>query len=324
MALYLLLFRCFVERSRYFIPMGRFVLQPATLLPFLVSVFILFFMPSGTAQVRLGFIGGLNFTSPVITGTHSVMQPGPRHPDGRPGKEYFSFFDSDALAPQFGITSLIPLRGRLSLEAQLLYFQYSYRYWAQYRWSQADAGPDLVLDQEHLQRFSYLELPVMLRYDFMDNAFSPFVSGGGYLGILLAANKQMNDRLLPANELPVEPRDGMSLSQEGNVNNLLLPWNAGLIGGLGIRYRKPAWEVGLVSYYRLGLVQVVDPSRRYAGDNPWTLNALDVFDDTFLHNLSFNLYVTFALGPGIAPGRFGSTYCSFTTKPVKAPKRKKK
>jgi hypothetical protein len=305
--------------------MGSLPLYPAAFLTTLVTAIQLLISTSAiSSQVRIGFIGGVNFTSPVITATHSVLQPGPRHPDGRPGKEYFSLFDGDAIAPQFGLTSLIPLRGRLSLEVQLLYFQYSYRYWAQYRWNQSNDGPSMVLDQEHLQRFSYLELPVMLRYDFLDNAFSPFASFGAYIGALLGANKQMNDRFLPENELPTEPNDGMTLNQEGSVSNLLLPWNAGLLGGLGIRYRKPAWEVGLVSYYRLGLVQVADPSRRYSGENQWALNALDVFDDTFLHNLSFNLYITFAIGPGISSNRFGSTYCTFNNKPARAPKQKRK
>ncbi len=266
----------------------------------------------GQEPVRIGIKGGFNTTAPVHTLSHSVIQSNGFGGANTGEKQYFSFFGPSSMGGQMGLLALVPLGRGFYLNIEALYNNYHFRYDTEYQWDDALSNDPLHLQQRHLQQISYIELPVLVRYDILPNAFSPFLQAGGFLGARIQANKQIASRFLPESQLPANPESGYSITQDGNLNDVVLGWNAGLLGGAGIRYRVPRVEFGLGLNYRIGLVQVADPSQRYSANNVWATNALDVLDDVFLHQLETSLYVVFPIGG--APGNtgFGSTYCSFT------------
>jgi hypothetical protein len=268
---------------------------------------------SGQEPVRIGIKGGLNTTAPVRTLTHAVMQGNGFGSANTGEKEYFGFFGPSSMGGQVGLLALIPFGQGFYLNVEALYNNYHFRYDTEYRWDDAVSNDALNLQQRHLQQISYIELPVLLRYDILPNAFSPFVQAGGFLGARIQANKQIVSRFLPESQLPANPEAGFSTTQDGNLNEVVLGWNAGLMGGAGFRYRVPRVEFGLGINYRMGMVQIADPSQRYSANNVWATNALDVLDDLFLHQLETSVYLIFPIGGSPANTGFGSTYCSFTS-----------
>jgi hypothetical protein len=292
------------------------VLNLKSIVSVLGLIFVSTVVSNIQSQVSLGIIGGVNFTAPVATVSHDILQPGSRNRDGSIGKEYFSMFSGESTGGQFGLMANVPLFSRFSIDIQLLYFQYSFPYHSRYTWSNDLGENPWTLDQMHRHNIDYVELPVMLRMEILPNAVSPFIAAGGYLGISSSSNKFISSRFIASNEISqTEEWNGYSLSAEGSLREVLLGWNAGILGGGGVRYRASMLEVGIAAYYRVGLVQIVDASRRYTAFNSFSSNSYDAMDNTFLHNLSLNVYLVFPLGGGFgAPSRYGGTYCSFTRK----------
>jgi len=267
----------------------------------------------GQEPVRIGIKGGFNTTAPVPTLSHTVLQGNGFGSANTGEKEYFGFFGPSSMGGQLGLLALIPFGQGFYLNVEALYNNYHFRYDTEYRWEDAVSNDPLNLHQRHLQQISYIELPVMVRYDILPNAFSPFVQAGGFIGARIQANKQIASRFLPESQLPANPETGFSITQDGNLNEVVLGWNAGLMGGAGFRYRVPRVEFGLGVNYRMGLVQIADPSQRYSANNVWATNALHVLEDLLLHQLETSLYLIFPIGGSPANTGFGSTYCSFTS-----------
>lgn len=268
----------------------------------------------GQEPVRIGLKGGLNFTMPVIPETYQVLQPGVY--DAIPGgeKEYSPMFGEGTMGGQIGLMGLIPVGSGFYIQPECVYYGYQYRYTSHYSWQDAISGDALDLTQRHQQSLSYIEIPVQLRFDFFPEPFSPFVHAGGYFGFRVQSGKTMETRFLPASQLPADPEAGFVPGAEGSMNNLTLGWNAGLMAGAGLRYRFQRFELGLDLNYRLGLVNIADPSMRYSAGNIWMLNAMDVMDDTFLHSLEMSLYILLPVGGKSGNYGFGTTFCSFTRK----------
>lgn len=271
----------------------------------------LLFSLSATAQnpIRVGVYGGINLTNVLPTESHSVLEPTPVGPD-REGKEYIEWFNSEQMGFQAGLMGLIPINDQISVVPMLLYMQHHFRYDVSQRFVDTLNPDPLVHDQRFRHQLRYLQIPIMLRWDMLPNRFSPFVQAGAYAGLLVDGQKSLDERLLPESQLPQDNNEGFVRSQSGPGNDALQSFDAGMLGGLGLRWRGNILEVGLMVNFRWELTAPVLDSRRYANAEGWASSAMDVYDAFSMQHLEAGLYLLVTPGGGgQAAGNWAN--CSF-------------
>jgi hypothetical protein len=229
--------------------------------------FFLVLMPliaNAQAPFRIGAYGGINFSNIMVLNRHSVLQPTPTIVD-REAKQYEDWFSLDHMGFQAGLISLIALNDQVYLVPMLRYSQHSFRYDTRILFNDTASADPLVMDQRFRQQFQYLQLPVMVRWDILPNDVSPFLSLGGYIGFLTGGTKQVDERFLRQSELPALDDDiGFIRAHSGPASNPVSNFDAGAMGGIGVRWRTNALEVGFMADFRWGLTPPILASRRYA------------------------------------------------------------
>ncbi len=272
--------------------------------------FAVLFSLSAIAQnpVRVGVYGGINLTNVLSTESHSVLEPTPVGPD-REGKEYIEWFNSEQMGFQAGLMGLIPITDQISVVPMLLYMQHHFRYDVSQRFTDTLNPDPLVYDQRFRHQLRYLQIPVMLRWDIAPNRFSPFVQAGAYAGFLIDGQKSLDERLLPESQLPQDNNEGFVRAQSGPGDDALQSFDAGMLGGLGVRWRGNILEVGLMVNLRWELTAPVLDSRRYANAEGWATSAMDVYDEFSMQHLEAGVYLLLTPGAGQSSGNWAN--CSF-------------
>ena len=282
--------------------------------------FFLVLMPliaNAQAPFRIGAYGGINFSNIMVLNRHSVLQPTPTIVD-REAKQYEDWFSLDHMGFQAGLISLIALNDQVYLVPMLRYSQHSFRYDTRILFNDTASADPLVMDQRFRQQFQYLQLPVMVRWDILPNDVSPFLSLGGYIGFLTGGTKQVDERFLRQSELPALDDDiGFIRAHSGPASNPVSNFDAGAMGGIGVRWRTNALEVGFMADFRWGLTPPILASRRYANTEGWATGYLDVFDEFATQHMDLGFYMVFAPGNIISASPSNYANCSFGQKSKK-------
>ena len=266
---------------------------------------------------RIGAYGGINFTNIMVLNRHSVLQPSPMIVD-REAKQYEDWLSLDHMGFQAGVISLIALNDQFFLVPMLRYAQHSFRYDTRVLFNDTALADPLVMDQRFRQQFQYLQLPVMVRWDLLPNAVSPFLSLGGYIGFLTGGTKQVDERFMRQSELPALDDDiGFIRAHSGPSSDPVSNFDAGAMGGIGVRWSTNTLEIGFMADFRLGLTPPILASRRYANAEGWATGYLDVFDEFATQHLDLGFYIVFAPGKIMSAGPSNYANCSFGQKSKK-------
>jgi hypothetical protein len=201
--------------------------------------------PATAGPVRLGAHGGLSV--PNIRGSET---------------DVFSRGFTSRRGPYFGLFAEFDLGLRFSLVTELNYTSQGGRRNGMQLIT--DPPPGLPLDIPFYANFKnetvldYVELPVLGRITF-GKMVHFFLNVGPYAGYLIRAKAVTGGSspiyLDQAGTQPIVPSP-VSFDAETDVMESLKKWNAGLIGGGGVRFAAGPGDIVLEAHFQLGLLTI--------------------------------------------------------------------
>ncbi|MEO1049846.1 MAG: outer membrane beta-barrel protein [Bacteroidota bacterium] len=270
-------------------------------------------------QFWIGFRGGINLTQATPEEKFYVFSP----TDGNSISNFDKTYDNfSRVGTQVGIIMSYEFIDNISVTLQPTYSAYRFDYATSFSWEDIE-NPDSRLDfsYTHEQSFSYLEIPLMFRYDFIlgqsgqrsgnsansnkkrgieQGTWVAFAQAGGYYGRLLRADKTVTTRGVDqasggVNELDV-------IEQSEGIDDLIIDSNVGVVGGLGIGYTLGNARISFEVNYKYGLNNITNEANRFTEDRLST-GVYDALDNIQLSNVE--AFISFVIPVKyITSGRF--------------------
>ncbi len=236
-------------------------------------------------QWWLGFKWGANLTSAIPEQRFSAFSP----TDGNTGEKTYEDFKH--LGVQAGIDATFYHKG-FSFSFQPNYRRQRFAYNNSFNWTDSNdptSTLDLHYDQDH--NLDYLELPLIVKYDFRQDAFTPFVQFGGYYGTLINATKKVDIT-------GTDQASGASNAFEGEqlvigADDLFIKTSLGILAGVGVNYSVGNLRLAFDVSYRWGLHNVTNAKNRFTENRLAGIG--DALDDMNMQNLSFTFSTLFPL-----------------------------
>ncbi|HZY80919.1 MAG TPA: outer membrane beta-barrel protein [Cyclobacteriaceae bacterium] len=234
-------------------------------------------------QFWLGFKAGVNLTDPVVQARYAVLSPNNYNP-GTTEKIYQSF---NSIGQQATVEVTFYYKG-ISISAQPTYRSSKFIYTNNYSW--AATGANLTLQYQHEQQLDFVDLPLLLKYEFTENKLRPYLQAGIYYSILMNATKGVTVR-------GTDNASGgtATFSNEPVVVGAkdLFANNWGLAGGVGLNYNLGNVRLVLdVTYYK-GMSNIANVENRYSNDRLGGIG--DTQDDLKTNNLLFSVGCLFPM-----------------------------
>ncbi|MFA0961319.1 outer membrane beta-barrel protein [Roseivirga sp. BDSF3-8] len=243
-------------------------------------------------QWWIGFKGGLTASKMVPGKRHSVFTATPGSSDGLL-TDFTKNYDSylfDQPGTTIGLIGSFSFWKGITLSLQPSYSRYNAAYQNEYLWRNEN-NLDVWIEQSHYLSLSYLEIPLLVRYDLYRGKVRPYIQAGAYYGHLVKADKRME----------VKSRDVVSGGQDILENSapsigaehLFIRDNVGWIAGGGFSYDLGNMRVGLEVNYRQGLENITNRPNRFTDDR--LAGVGDVMDDMTLQSWDASFHLTFPL-----------------------------
>lgn len=238
-------------------------------------------------QWYLGLRWGVNLTRAVPENRFSTISP-LNFEATETEKDYQ---DYNKLGVQIGLDFTYAF-SNWAISMQPTYIRERFSYSNQFAWQDGGStGASLNLDLDQDNQLEYFELPISVKYQFLEGPFKPFVQAGGYYGFLVNANKSAKfsgTDTASGGENSFE-REDFSVG----ARDLFLTSHAGVFGGIGFHYDPGNIRLTFDIIYRYGLHNITDKANRYSENR--LVGVGDVLDDLSLRNISVNLGVLFPL-----------------------------
>jgi len=238
-------------------------------------------------QWWLGFRAGINIAKGVPEQSYTSFSPINYSPL-RNTKSYDGFSKPGI---QASLEFAFYTRG-FTLSLQPGFATMYYRYSSSYNWSDPQ-NPDNTLDQTFYveDKIQVFDLPLLVKYDFLEGNIHPFVQIGGYYNLLISAGKDLNvegyDRA--SGSEVVFNADPVSIGTTDLYNKS----TGGLVGGIGVVYDAGNIRILFDANYRYGLSNISNPGKRFS--NTQLASIGDVQDDLKLQSIWFSLSIQFPL-----------------------------
>jgi hypothetical protein len=250
-----------------------------------------------SSQWWLGVRVGTNLSKGSPTERYSIYQSTRLDaPEDLFDKKYNAFTRTGL---EFGLNITYNFMGGWSAVMQPGFIRSRYEYLNQYAWlSETNENERIFLDYTHTHTLDAIEVPLMVRYDFLSGAFVPYLQAGGYVSWVTRADQRVD----------VSGRDlaagGTALftnfTNLADVRNLYNNRNLGFIFGGGFHFTYGNARITLEGNYRLGMSNLINPANRYTNQQ---LNGIgDTPDDVRLRSWAFNLGIAFPLKYWITDG----------------------
>lgn len=238
-------------------------------------------------QFWIGLKGGPNLTKVNPTQFYSTFQ-GVDFLDTELEKEYDNF---KTLGSQVGLEFVFYHRG-FSVAFFPNYARFNFTYSNSYTYESVSNADDIVeLNYKQKNHLEYIDLPLMFKYDILQEKIRPFVQIGAYYSRLLNANKEVN---IESNDMA----SGASLPYQApaiivGAKDVFIGSSLGLMAGLGVHYDPGNVRLSLDINYRFGLNNIASASNRYTENR--LASSGDAMDDLTIDNLTMNVGVFFPM-----------------------------
>jgi hypothetical protein len=245
-------------------------------------------MPFADSQVWLGLKGGVNTTRALPTERYAVfVSTQGEAANAAFQKEYESFGQVNF---QFGVVASYNFAQYLSVSFQPTYSNMYFAYRNQYRWF-GQGNNNVELNQTHRYQLTYLEAPLLVRFDILRRRFRPYVQGGAFYGRLIGAEKFITTTSVDKASGAVNPLE--NTSPNIGARDLFIRSNWGWMGGLGLSYDVGNVRIGLEGLYRFGQNNITNQRNRYTDDRLTSVG--DVADNLRLRNIECYFTVVFPM-----------------------------
>ncbi len=228
-------------------------------------------------KISIGLKAGTNFTivnpinkysvfDDIILGSNSFE------------KEYKQLFSN--YGSQFSFLVYYTLSDKFYLSFQPAINNHIFKYENQYNWQNSSSSQ--ILNYAFEQNLQYVDLPLIVKYEFSKRKLQPFAQIGTYYGVLLNSTKNINKTI--TNDFGSFEYNKEALGSNTNY----LRSNIGLIGGFGLTYKFSRSKLGLETNFRYGLHIITDKHNRFL-NSQITGKYYDVPDDIKMMNATVSL-----------------------------------
>jgi hypothetical protein len=148
-----------------------------------------------------------------------------------------------------------------------------------------------VLDYDQEQKTSYLDWPVMVKYEFSLRKITPYIQAGLYSSVLLDATKSVT-----VSGTDYAAGGSNEFSNEPIIigaSDLFARYHWGFAGGGGIYYPVGNVRLNLDFCYRHGMSNISSTDNRYGSDRLSGVG--DSLDDIKLNSISMSIGCLFPL-----------------------------
>lgn len=236
----------------------------------------------------LALVGGFNYSIPMVTDRYAVLSSSTESDEEVNQKEYGKFGKNKGA--QFGIRYSYNFTNTLSAVIGFGYQTQSFNYRTNHAWADTVSNQSFEREMFHTQRLSYFSVPVLARWDLTQGQFKPYLQGGIFMDFRHQASKIISyDNTIDEEET----KNQTSSSGWGDITDNTRKFNMGLMAGVGVHYYTKYVTLGVESNFRYGFMKVVNDETRYADQNGFAFQYLDVLDQLKLSalNIQFSLSV---------------------------------
>ncbi|MEM7550288.1 MAG: PorT family protein [Bacteroidota bacterium] len=237
-------------------------------------------------QWWIGIRGGLNVTEAVPQTSVSAFSP-INYDVEETEKSYSSY---DQIGVWVGLEFTYSFK-QFSVGFQPNFRRQSFSYSNSYSWQNAETGASFFLNTDQGHDLDYLELPLIFKYEYKIERWTPFVQFGGYYGYLLNANKQVE--LNGLDEASGGQEEFILESFSLGATSLFVRSSVGLLGGIGTHYSLGNIRLTFDITYRYGLNNIASVEDRFSDNRLAGIG--DALDDIELRNLAFSVGALFPL-----------------------------
>ncbi|WP_456459428.1 outer membrane beta-barrel protein [Reichenbachiella sp.] len=238
-------------------------------------------------QFWIGLKGGPNLTKANPSQLYSTFE-GVDFLDAELDKDYDNF---KTLGSQVGLEFVFYHRG-FSLAFFPNYARFNFTYHNSYTYESASNPDDMViLNYDQKNHLEYIDLPLMFKYDILQEKVRPFVQIGAYYSRLLNANKEVtieNNDVAAGAVQPYQPPAIIVGAKDVFIGSSL-----GIMAGVGVHYDPGNIRLSLDINYRYGLNNIASASNRYS-ENRLAASG-DAMDDLTIDNITMNVGVFFPM-----------------------------
>jgi hypothetical protein len=238
-------------------------------------------------QWWLGFSAGPNASQVIIDQTYSVISP-TNYAEADIAKNYKPFHSIGSHAT-FALT--FTFRG-ISISVEPSYRTNRFVYSNEYEWHDSEVSDNrLELTYKQDQKVSYLQLPLLIRYEYSFGKLTPYAQLGYYSSFLIDATKSLvisgtDYASGGTNEFENEPIIV-------GAKDLFAKNHWGLTGGAGLYYKLGNVRLQFEALYNLGMSNIASTRNRYGSDRLTGVG--DSFDDMKLNTISLSVGCLFPL-----------------------------
>ncbi len=230
-------------------------------------------------QFFIGIRGGATLSKALPVERHSVFISTTDNPS-RYDKKYQNFV---AIGPVAGLELAYKYLG-FSMSVQPGYRRYRFSYENDYRWRDSTGAWELELNYHQGNYLDYIEIPLFLRYEFLQGALKPFVQAGFTYAYLFSAGKsvRISGRDAASGGRPFENPPVME-----DAGALYIRSQLGYAAGVGL-----SWDLGNIRLvfdivYRRNTHVITNREQRYTRNR--LAGSGDAMDDLKLRSFTFSL-----------------------------------
>lgn len=244
------------------------------------------------SQWFIGIRSGINFTGVQPAQYHSEFSNSTQT-EGSVQESKVYNKQSSNVGTQIGLSTIFAPNPHFYISFRPVYSHINYSYSNELNWIDEDnANNSLKLKYDHKQSLSYIEMPLLLRYNLSTKKVKPYIQAGGFYGRLIEASKAVTTTGIDKASGGVN--EFSNGTQATGVTDLYLKSQVGLLGGAGIGYNLGGIMVSLDANLKVGMNNIVNVKERYSATRQ--LEGFgNVLDDTKLKNLEISFSLLFPL-----------------------------
>jgi len=231
-------------------------------------------------RLSLGFKAGLTFSMAQPYKRYFIFEPEPSIGLDSYYKDYFFNF-TRSQGTQLGGIFEYGLTKNLSINVQANYTELRFLYKNTFTWEEKRDGESITADFIHHQYKGLFEIPILLKYRFVELKLKPYLQAGVFCSVLISAYKTIDVDLT---------KTEVETVVDIKIKDLFTTFSCGLWFGAGIGFDVGRFRLEFEANYKHGLNNIVDANHRY-NNQEIMYGYYDVFDDMKLRSWDLSLNV---------------------------------